>query len=273
MEKEPQWRGHRTAERRKTDDGFQYRDPVNQTLAIKLLLWGAADPLSEGANLPKIDQFVEDLERRDADAAKMCRDRLNRIRELHKSGDMETCLAHVGRLTIAMQAREVIEAKHRELEDERRLNEALERSISRMHVRPVAVETASEQLRLPQSDRPPLAVVDVAPATVGDTSASVCGQAGKETGIVRNILNTRRNLLDPAIDKAIENAGSHEVSAVFLALREIALEAVPPFTGFVEQDGALQYSNDKSAKAALSKDALSARLRRRQASISGGNRR
>jgi hypothetical protein len=203
VEKEPQWRGHRTAERRKTEDGFLYRDPANQTLAIKLLLWGAADPLSEGANLPNIDQFVEDLEGRDAPAAKMCRDRLNRIRELHKSGDMETCLAHVGRLTIAMQAREALEAKHQELKDERRLSEALERSISRMHERPVAVETALGQLREPQTDSPLLAGVHVTPASRADEPKSA---ASEDAGLSKRERQIR------AIEAAADRLGYPRLS-------------------------------------------------------------
>lgn len=72
----------------------------------------------------------------------------------------------------------------------------------------------------------------------------------------------RRNSLDPAIDEAIERAGSSIVADVFLALREIALAGRLPFTGEVEGD-ALCYTDDENKVVNFTKDALRKRLSRR----------
>ena len=72
----------------------------------------------------------------------------------------------------------------------------------------------------------------------------------------------RRDILDPAIDKAIANAGNMKAADVYLKLKELAKVEEPPFTGSFEGD-AMFYTNanDKSAK--LSKEALGKRLERR----------
>jgi hypothetical protein len=73
---------------------------------------------------------------------------------------------------------------------------------------------------------------------------------------------TRQNVLDPAINKAIDIAGSHDSAAVYLALRELALEEEPPFTGHFNGD-ALCYTSAEGQAAELTKNALQKRLRRR----------
>jgi hypothetical protein len=72
----------------------------------------------------------------------------------------------------------------------------------------------------------------------------------------------RRNTLDPAIDKAIEQAGSIKLADVYLKLKDLALDEEKPFTGAVEGD-ALCYTNDKNQPVKLSKNALEKRLRNR----------
>ena len=71
-----------------------------------------------------------------------------------------------------------------------------------------------------------------------------------------------RGILDPAIGKAISQAGNAECADVWLKLKEIALGSEQPFTGSIA-GAALCYTdvNDKPAK--LTKEALSARLKRR----------
>lgn len=75
-------------------------------------------------------------------------------------------------------------------------------------------------------------------------------------------IQERRDILDPAIDKAIRNAGSHDTAAVYLALRSLALEEEQPFSGNLEKD-ALCYTDSNNNPKLLSKDALSKRLKRR----------
>jgi len=79
----------------------------------------------------------------------------------------------------------------------------------------------------------------------------------------KKINKLRRNILDPAIDKAIEQAGNRKLADVYLRLKVLALAEEPPFKGTFEGD-AMCYtdSNDKDAK--LSKGALGKRLKRRR---------
>jgi len=72
----------------------------------------------------------------------------------------------------------------------------------------------------------------------------------------------RRNSLDPAIDKAIRQAGSIELAAVYLELKAMALDEVMPFTGALDGD-ALCYTDDENNPAKLTKGALGKRLSRR----------
>jgi hypothetical protein len=72
----------------------------------------------------------------------------------------------------------------------------------------------------------------------------------------------RRNSLDPVIDKAISIAGSTELAAVYLALKELALAETKPFTGALEGD-AMCYTDDENNPDKLTKDALGKRLKRR----------
>lgn len=72
----------------------------------------------------------------------------------------------------------------------------------------------------------------------------------------------RRNNLDPAIDKAIKQAGNVELADVYLELKELALSGEKPFTGALDGD-ALCYTDDNNQPAELSKEALGKRLKRR----------
>lgn len=73
----------------------------------------------------------------------------------------------------------------------------------------------------------------------------------------------RVNILDPAIRKAIKNAGSSDAAAVFLALRNLALLEEPLFTGGMD-GGALVYTDDNRRTKNLSKSMLAQRLARRR---------
>lgn len=82
----------------------------------------------------------------------------------------------------------------------------------------------------------------------------------------------RTNTLDPAIDRAIKLAGgSLELAAVYLELKDLALDETSPFTGIIEGDG-LCYTNDNGELKKLTKDALGKRLKRRSEPSSAGSR-
>lgn len=76
------------------------------------------------------------------------------------------------------------------------------------------------------------------------------------------IYKSRTNSLDAPIQLAIKLANSLDTSAVFIRLRELALQEEPPFNGQVREDGALCYTADKVALAALTKDGLAKRLKK-----------
>jgi hypothetical protein len=73
---------------------------------------------------------------------------------------------------------------------------------------------------------------------------------------------SRRNILDPAIDKAINLAGNTNLADVYLQLKELALQEQKPFNGLTERD-ALCYTNDNGEPAKLTKNALGKRLKGR----------
>jgi|GEM_PF-6564452 len=72
----------------------------------------------------------------------------------------------------------------------------------------------------------------------------------------------RRDILDPAIDKAINKAGNMMLADVYLNLKELALDSEPPFTGVINGN-ALCYTSSDDKPATLTKDALGKRLNRR----------
>lgn len=76
-----------------------------------------------------------------------------------------------------------------------------------------------------------------------------------------NTKKLRRNSLDPAINKAIKNAGNTIPAYVWLALKELALSEEKPFSGITGTKG-LEYTSDNDEKKYLSKDALRKRLKR-----------
>lgn len=73
----------------------------------------------------------------------------------------------------------------------------------------------------------------------------------------------RKNSLDAPIEKAIELAGNQDTAAVYVQLRELALNCEPPFTGALDGDQ-LCYTNDNNKLAKLSKGALGKRLNGRK---------
>jgi hypothetical protein len=75
--------------------------------------------------------------------------------------------------------------------------------------------------------------------------------------------NFNRNLLDPAIDKAIDQAKSMEFADVYLQLKSLALDEEKPFTGIVLKEGALEYTDDDNNKP-FTKNALQKRLKKRR---------
>lgn len=78
---------------------------------------------------------------------------------------------------------------------------------------------------------------------------------------VRVYKKSRTNSLDGPIKQAIKLANSLDASAVFVRLRDLALEEEPPFNGGQrDTDGALYYTNDKGKLAVVTKDSLAKRL-------------
>lgn len=79
----------------------------------------------------------------------------------------------------------------------------------------------------------------------------------------KNVKNKlRRNHLDPAIDKAIKQAGNNALADVYLQLKELALAGLLPFTGVIDGD-ALCYTDSEDKLKKLSKNALGKRLKSR----------
>ena len=78
-----------------------------------------------------------------------------------------------------------------------------------------------------------------------------------------NVSKIRRGILDPAIDEAILKVKSNKTAEVYLALKEMALDNSPPFTGVVSEDGALKYWNSKNDVVHISKSSIAKRLKRR----------
>ena len=77
-----------------------------------------------------------------------------------------------------------------------------------------------------------------------------------------SLTKSRRDVLDPAIDEAINLANTHDTAAVWLQLREIAISGTPPFTGSV-QAGKFAYTDARNQVRNFSRDALDRRLKRR----------
>ena len=76
----------------------------------------------------------------------------------------------------------------------------------------------------------------------------------------------RRDILDPAIDKAISSARSYDNAAVYNELKEMILEGkARPFTNVREGDGAFEYTDvDNGSPKAFTRNALFKRLKRRR---------
>lgn len=89
-------------------------------------------------------------------------------------------------------------------------------------------------------------------------TAAICASPVAE----KRVIKLRRDILDPAIDKAIDRVGSSDLAAVWLKLKDLAIAEELPFTG-VPEGAALCYTdvNDKPKK--LTKAALGKRLNRR----------
>lgn len=79
---------------------------------------------------------------------------------------------------------------------------------------------------------------------------------------VRQVNKSRKNTLDIAITKAIGQAVSNDLAAVWLKLKDLALDQESPFSGAIEAD-ALCYTDVKDKPNKLTKEALGKRLNRR----------
>lgn len=84
----------------------------------------------------------------------------------------------------------------------------------------------------------------------------------KSTANILHSIKDRRRGIDDRIDEAITKTGSYRTATVLVALRDVALNEIAPFTGHIEGD-ALCYTNDKNKSAKLTRDALDSILRRR----------
>lgn len=86
--------------------------------------------------------------------------------------------------------------------------------------------------------------------------------AATNTAVTKHTIKARRNVLDPLIERAIETAESDDPNVVFPVLRKMALAEEGPFTGNVD-GGKLDYTGDNNVQKSLTKEALAARLKRR----------
>lgn len=92
-------------------------------------------------------------------------------------------------------------------------------------------------------------------------ASSVRVNAPVPANITHRLTPRRRDILSPAIEKAVQAAGTHDVQTVFLELREMALRQEKPFTGEVVGD-ALGYTDSKNRNTSLTRTALYKRLYR-----------
>lgn len=99
--------------------------------------------------------------------------------------------------------------------------------------------------------------------TADAPAAKVGAGTGTKPAPVTQGNKLRRNNLDPAIDKAIKQAGNMELADVYLELKALAIDEKKPFTGALDSD-ALCYTDDNNQPAKLTKDALGKRLKKRR---------
>lgn len=113
-----------------------------------------------------------------------------------------------------------------------------------------------------------LSIVDLPVFTVKpetNTKAAVTQTTGDllANPRVTHSTKSRRNILDTLLDDAIKLAGSDKTDAIFLQLKQMALDERPPFTGMIEGNS-LIYTNHNNKKDTLTYGKLSARLSRRR---------
>jgi hypothetical protein len=113
-----------------------------------------------------------------------------------------------------------------------------------------------------------VAVADTAkwqlPADIFANDRDETAECETPLGSTRHATAQRRDILSPAIEKAIAAATDRNPAAVFAQLRELALGEEPPFTGQIDGD-ALCYTDVKNRPAKLTRDALGKRLLRSSA--------
>lgn len=114
---------------------------------------------------------------------------------------------------------------------------------------------ASKWVRCAYSGFPPaIEPLQPAPGLIDSTAALPVAIEGRP---IKHKL--RANTLDAPILKAIKAAESEVLAAVYLALREMALNQEQPFTGTTDGD-ALCYTTDDNKTAKLTKNALRKRI-------------
>lgn len=104
---------------------------------------------------------------------------------------------------------------------------------------------------------------DVRPTTPAVTALSkeTSSASVANNGVTTNRLRNRKQELDSEIALAKEKATDpSDYHSVWNALRELALTETAPFTGIVDDDKGLQYTNAREVKAYFSKDALRKRM-------------
>ena len=98
----------------------------------------------------------------------------------------------------------------------------------------------------------------LAAETAGITKAETLQPAMPKATSKRHKLRT--NSLDSPIEKAVNNAGSKKTAAVYVQLRELAINQEIPFTG-ITGDNSLSYTGDDGTVKELTKRALGKRLK------------
>lgn len=99
----------------------------------------------------------------------------------------------------------------------------------------------------------------VEPEGAATQTREVNGDNGLPTATVHRLEGGRSDFLREAIQRAIQTAGTRDTAAVFMALRQMALNVEDPFTGLVDNKG-LHYTDHNNKVQPFTRDALRKRL-------------
>lgn len=117
-------------------------------------------------------------------------------------------------------------------------------------------------INVPTTSAPSPTLVVVNPAAISSLIPAALETTASAPSVNTKKVRTHklnRNILDAAIDEAINQAGNMELADVFLKLKEMAMSSYSPFTGVIGNK-TLSYTNDSNVIKKFSKNALGKRL-------------